>query len=39
MTAGKKVFLVEHSDPNPKVTWPQDVVMAEALLHARSNAK
>lgn len=35
MAAGKKVFLVEHSEPNPKVTWPQDVVMAEALLAAR----
>jgi 2-C-methyl-D-erythritol 4-phosphate cytidylyltransferase len=35
MAAGKKVFLVEHSEPNPKVTWPQDVVMVEALLTAR----
>lgn len=39
MAAGMKVCLIEHSDPNPKVTWPQDVVMAEALLHARSKAK
>jgi 2-C-methyl-D-erythritol 4-phosphate cytidylyltransferase len=36
MAAGKKVFLVEHSEPNLKVTWPQDVIMAEALIHARS---
>lgn len=36
MAAGKKVFLVEHSEPNLKVTWPQDVVMAEALLLARA---
>jgi 2-C-methyl-D-erythritol 4-phosphate cytidylyltransferase len=35
MAAGKKVFLVEHSEPNIKVTWPQDVVMAEAILLAR----
>lgn len=35
MVAGMKVFLIEHSEPNPKVTWPQDVVMAEALLLAR----
>ena len=34
MVAGKKVSLVEHSEPNLKVTWPQDVVMAEALLLA-----
>lgn len=37
MAAGKKVFLVEHSEPNLKVTWPQDVVMAEALLFVRAN--
>ncbi len=36
MVAGKKVSLVEHSEPNLKVTWPQDVVMAEALLLARA---
>lgn len=36
MAAGKKVSLVEHSEPNLKVTWPQDVVMAEALLLARA---
>lgn len=35
MTAGKKVLLVEHSGPNLKVTWPEDVVMAEALLRDR----
>ena len=35
MAAGKKVFLVEHSEPNIKVTWPQDVVMAEAIFLAR----
>jgi len=35
MAAGKKVFLVEHSEPNIKVTWPQDVMMAEAILLAR----
>lgn len=35
MEAGKKVFLVEHSDPNLKVTWPQDVIMADALLRDR----
>jgi len=34
MEAGKKVSLVEHHEPNLKVTWPQDVVMAEALLRA-----
>jgi 2-C-methyl-D-erythritol 4-phosphate cytidylyltransferase len=39
MAAGKKVFLVEHSEPNLKVTWPQDVVMAEALLLARTKAE
>lgn len=36
MAAGKKVALVEHAEPNLKVTWPQDVVMAEALLLARA---
>jgi len=36
MAAGRKVVLVEHSEPNLKVTWPQDVVMAEALLLARA---
>jgi 2-C-methyl-D-erythritol 4-phosphate cytidylyltransferase len=36
MASGKKVFLVENSEPNLKVTWPQDVVMAEALLLARA---
>lgn len=35
MAAGRRVFLVEHSEPNLKVTWPQDLVMAEALLCAR----
>ncbi len=34
VSAGKKVSLVEHYEPNLKVTWPQDVVMAEALLRA-----
>jgi 2-C-methyl-D-erythritol 4-phosphate cytidylyltransferase len=38
MAAGGKVFLVDHSGPNLKVTWPQDVVMAEALLRERLNA-
>jgi len=36
MASGKKVFLVEHSQPNLKVTWPQDVIMAEALILARA---
>jgi len=36
MAAGRKVVLVEHAAPNLKVTWPQDVVMAEALLLARA---
>jgi 2-C-methyl-D-erythritol 4-phosphate cytidylyltransferase len=36
MAAGKKVVLVGHSAPNIKVTWPQDVVVAEALLLARA---
>jgi len=36
MGAGKKVFLVEHSEANLKVTWPQDVIMAGALLVARA---
>jgi 2-C-methyl-D-erythritol 4-phosphate cytidylyltransferase len=35
MAAGKKVSLVEHHEPNLKVTWPHDVVMAEALLRGR----
>lgn len=35
MSVGRKVSLVEHSEPNLKVTWPQDVIMAEALLLAR----
>jgi len=35
MDAGKKVSLVEHQEPNLKVTWPQDVVMVEALLRGR----
>ena len=35
VASGRKVLLVEHSEPNLKVTWPQDVVMAEALLIAR----
>jgi 2-C-methyl-D-erythritol 4-phosphate cytidylyltransferase len=35
MAAGKKVSLVEHYEPNLKVTWPQDVVIAEALLRDR----
>jgi 2-C-methyl-D-erythritol 4-phosphate cytidylyltransferase len=35
MAAGKKVSLVEHYEPNLKVTWPQDVVMAKALLRDR----
>jgi 2-C-methyl-D-erythritol 4-phosphate cytidylyltransferase len=35
MAAGKKVSLVEHHEPNLKVTWPHDVVMAAALLRAR----
>ena len=39
LAAGWRVPLVENSEPNIKVTWPQDVVMAEALLHARSKAK
>jgi 2-C-methyl-D-erythritol 4-phosphate cytidylyltransferase len=39
MAAGRKVFLVEHSEPNLKVTWPQDVIMAEALLLARTKAE
>jgi 2-C-methyl-D-erythritol 4-phosphate cytidylyltransferase len=34
VAAGKKVSLVEHHKPNLKVTWPHDVVMAEALLRA-----
>jgi len=36
MAAGRKVVLVEHAAPNLKVTWPQDVVMVEALLLARA---
>jgi 2-C-methyl-D-erythritol 4-phosphate cytidylyltransferase len=36
MAAGMKVALIEHSEPNLKVTWPQDVIMAEALLLART---
>jgi 2-C-methyl-D-erythritol 4-phosphate cytidylyltransferase len=36
MAAGKKVTLVEHAEPNLKVTWPQDVIMAEALLLDRT---
>jgi len=39
LAGGWRVPLVENSEPNIKVTWPQDVVMAEALLHARSKAK
>jgi 2-C-methyl-D-erythritol 4-phosphate cytidylyltransferase len=35
VAAGKKVSLVEHHEPNLKVTWPHDVVMAEALLRGR----
>jgi 2-C-methyl-D-erythritol 4-phosphate cytidylyltransferase len=34
VAAGKKVSLVEHHKPNLKVTWPHDVVIAEALLRA-----
>ena len=34
VAAGKKVSLVEHHKPNLKVTWPHDLVMAEALLRA-----
>ncbi|MEY2907279.1 MAG: 2-C-methyl-D-erythritol 4-phosphate cytidylyltransferase [Verrucomicrobiota bacterium] len=36
---GKKVSLVEHHEPNLKVTWPQDVVMAEALLRVRGGKR
>lgn len=39
MAAGKKVSLVEHHEPNLKVTWPQDVVMAEALLRVRGGRR
>jgi 2-C-methyl-D-erythritol 4-phosphate cytidylyltransferase len=35
VAAGKKVSLVDHHEPNLKVTWPYDVVMAEALLRGR----
>jgi len=35
VAAGKKVSLVDHHEPNLKVTWPHDVVMAEALLRGR----
>ena len=35
LAAGWRVPLVENSEPNIKVTWPQDVVMAEALLRVR----
>jgi 2-C-methyl-D-erythritol 4-phosphate cytidylyltransferase len=35
MAAEKKVSLVEHHEPNLKVTWPHDVIMAEALLRDR----
>lgn len=35
LAAGWRVPLVENSEPNIKVTWPQDVVMAEAMLRFR----
>ena len=35
VAAGLKVALVENLSPNPKVTWPHDVAVVEALLRLR----
>lgn len=39
LAAGWRVPLVENSEPNIKVTWPQDAVMVEALLRDRERQK
>ena len=36
LAAGRRIPLVENLEPNIKVTWPQDVIMAEALLLKRA---
>lgn len=35
VAAGLRVALVENLSPNPKVTWPHDLIVVEALLSAR----
>lgn len=39
LAAGRRVRLVEHTDPNPKITWPSDVLAAEALLRDKNMLK
>ncbi len=34
---GHPVTLVENTIPNPKITYPQDILLAEALLKSQSN--
>lgn len=35
LAAGWRIPFVENLEPNPKVTWPHDLVVIEALLRAR----
>ena len=35
LAAGLRIPFVENLEPNPKVTWPHDLVVVEALLRAR----
>lgn len=35
LTAGWRIPFVEHLEPNPKVTWPHDLLVVEALIRAR----
>ena len=35
LAAGWRIPFVENLEPNPKVTWPHDLVVVEALLRAR----
>jgi 2-C-methyl-D-erythritol 4-phosphate cytidylyltransferase len=35
LAAGWRVAFVPSLQPNPKVTWPEDLAVAEALLRSR----
>jgi 2-C-methyl-D-erythritol 4-phosphate cytidylyltransferase len=35
LAEGWRIPFVENLEPNPKVTWPHDLVVVEALLRAR----
>ena len=36
---GEPVWLVENHEPNPKITFPADLALAEAILAARQNQR